>query len=507
MYLQPNHLVYRVSEWDAFQWNDYLERNPKVQRDTIAYGERKIYNFGLFAVEVFHRLHSPEPRRVASPPPEARWVLRLHQSLDENPEFDRLRESIDIQSALDPLKRWLLAGVGAADFLGRLVASLPEPPTNMTDPNRLRAQYLALKRRLQELQQKKDDPRNTRQIADIKEQLKAIETEGHDAVEIARSYAEGIGHDLERPLTEALKGAIETVKGTSAALDSFGWDDSPGSEGKGGSIDDKLHLARAVLANPKLVRIAKLAGRMKTIADRKRRSRTVDTGPAVRSIGTGNDLSLVLPTELAKLALPSTRSLFARDYSERTLLQYRKGGKERTGRGPIVVCLDSSGSMEGALEEWSKAVAIALLTIAVKEKRTCRILHFTNRVERVDDFEGGKLDPAKLVSSMESFYGGGTNWARPLDSAVEIIRSEARFKRADIVLITDGECAVSDPWLEDFKKRQGELEFSAFGILLGRQDPRALTRVVDRLVTVAVGAASPSDNLADDSAVETVFEI
>jgi uncharacterized protein with von Willebrand factor type A (vWA) domain len=100
---------------------------------------------------------------------------------------------------------------------------------------------------------------------------------------------------------------------------------------------------------------------------------------------------------------------------------------------------------------------------------------------------------------MESFYGGGTNWARPLDSAVEIIRSEVGFKRADIVLITDGECAVSDPWLEEFRKRQREFQFSTFGILLGRQDTRSLTSVVDRLVTI--------DNLAEDSAVETVFEI
>jgi uncharacterized protein with von Willebrand factor type A (vWA) domain len=499
MYQQQNHLVYRVSEWDKFQWDDYIERNPKIQRDTIAYGERKVFNFGIFAVEVFHRLHSLEPRRVVSPNPEARWALRLHQSLDENPEFDRLRESIDIESALDPLKRWLLAGVGAADLLARIVISLPEPPANMTDPNRLRGQYLALRKRLQQLQPKADDPRNARQIADIQEQLKAIEAEGHEAVEIARSLADGIGDLFERNLTEALKGAIGAVTGTSAALDSFGWDDSPGSQGKGGSLEDKLRLARAVLKNPKLVRIAKLAGRMKTIANRKRRSRTVDIGTTVHSIGTGNDLELVLPTELVKLALPVTRPLFARDYSERTLLQYRKGGKERTGRGPIVVCLDSSGSMEGALEEWSKAVAIALLTIAAKEKRTCRILHFTNRVERVDDFERGKPDPAKLVASMESFYGGGTNWARPLDSAVEIIRSEAGFKRADIVLITDGECAVSDPWLEEFRKRQREFQFSTFGILLGRSDKRSLERVTDRLVTI--------DNLADDSAVETVFEI
>jgi uncharacterized protein with von Willebrand factor type A (vWA) domain len=100
---------------------------------------------------------------------------------------------------------------------------------------------------------------------------------------------------------------------------------------------------------------------------------------------------------------------------------------------------------------------------------------------------------------MESFYGGGTDWQTPLNSALEIIRSGAKFKRADIVLITDGECAVSDSWLEEFKERQRELEFSTFGILLGRQEPRSLTRVVDRLVTI--------DNLSNDGAVETVFEI
>jgi uncharacterized protein with von Willebrand factor type A (vWA) domain len=520
MYQKQFPLVYQVSEWDAFQWEDYLERHPKQKR-SLSVGEQKIFSFRVFASEVFHRLYAVEPKILKSPTSEAQWAMKAHQTLSEIPEFNQLITTIEVEAASDTLKKWQLAGVGAASFCEQIAQSLPIPQKTLVNPQTLRQQFLAARKRLKQLlaqaqtQQKILDAPNSQtaqiqtatqiieqlapQIADLQEQLEAIATEGTIAVELAQTYADEICSLFSKEVVDALSYATEAVRRTADALNAFSWGSQSGSLGTGGSISKKLQLASLVLQKPKLVRIAKLAGRMKLMAAKKQRSKTTSDGTAVHSVETGNNLQGLLPSELAKLAIPGMRPLFLKDYSERSLLQYQLKSKERQGKGPIVVCLDSSGSMAGELEEWSKAVAIALFSIANRQKRTCRILHFTNRVERVDDFIGGQLDPLKLVESMESFYNGGTNWEVPLDSALEVIHSSPNYRKADIVMITDGDCAVSSFWLDEFKQQQRKLEFTTFGVLLGRSSQQSLAQVVDRLVAI--------DNLEDDCAVETVFAI
>ncbi len=60
----------------------------------------------------------------------------------------------------------------------------------------------------------------------------------------------------------------------------------------------------------------------------------------------GNNISLLLPSEIQKLALPALRPLFYLQYIERTLLEYEVKGKSEQERGPLVLCIDVSGSME-----------------------------------------------------------------------------------------------------------------------------------------------------------------
>ena len=100
---------------------------------------------------------------------------------------------------------------------------------------------------------------------------------------------------------------------------------------------------------------------------------------------------------------------------------------------------------------------------------------------------------------MECFYNGGTSWSAPLDSALAIIKTEAKYKNGDIIMITDDQCAVSSSWLESFKQSQKLLEFSTFGIMLGSSDTRALSQILDTVMAIP--------NLQKDEEIETVFAI
>ncbi len=97
-----------------------------------------------------------------------------------------------------------------------------------------------------------------------------------------------------------------------------------------------------------------------------------------RGITRSDDISRMLPSELVFLGHPQLKMLWHARRAEKALLTYRvegvlsehvitekevlesqqqPGKKERLERGPIIVCLDTSGSMHGTPEMVAKALA------------------------------------------------------------------------------------------------------------------------------------------------------
>src|SRR5262247_4362543 len=102
----------------------------------------------------------------------------------------------------------------------------------------------------------------------------------------------------------------------------------------------------------------------------------------ITSITIGNDLTHLLPGEVALLGDPDLEDLFYLKFAERRLLQYELEGRESEGRGPIILALDESGSMSETLggvvkEAWSKSVMLGLLAIAHHQKRDLAVIHFS----------------------------------------------------------------------------------------------------------------------------------
>ena len=58
-----------------------------------------------------------------------------------------------------------------------------------------------------------------------------------------------------------------------------------------------------------------------------------------------------------------------RSLLERQILQYQLSGAETLGRGPLVLLLDKSGSMDGTKDLWATALSLALLEHAQAERR------------------------------------------------------------------------------------------------------------------------------------------
>ena len=212
----------------------------------------------------------------------------------------------------------------------------------------------------------------------------------------------------------------------------------------------------------------------------------------------GKDLERLLPPELVALHHPLLRRDFARRLVEGRLLSYALRGVDEHGRGPMIVCLDGSSSMAGEKEIWSKAVALTLLEIARRQRRLFRFICFSsadtplftldlNPRERYEVQEDRALDVA------EYFPGGGTDFETPLSAALDCLKV-ARYRRGDVVLITDGECQISPAWRERFQAEKARLGFSVYSVLVdvGPSSAGTLAEISDRVMAVSA--------LTDDAA-------
>jgi len=181
----------------------------------------------------------------------------------------------------------------------------------------------------------------------------------------------------------------------------------------------------------------------------------------------GNDLDRILASELLKLADPDLFPLFAMGYLERTLLQYQKEGKETLGRGPIVICVDVSGSMQGDPDLWSKAVALTLAQLAGEQQRHCRLIQFSETVKRIDDLPPSQPMIQTLLRALSEFFsGGGTNFEDPLLMALDAIMAQPQLKQADLVFITDGIGHLSQAFLQRFHQDREQQGFSTYGVMI-----------------------------------------
>jgi uncharacterized protein with von Willebrand factor type A (vWA) domain len=159
--------------------------------------------------------------------------------------------------------------------------------------------------------------------------------------------------------------------------------------------------------------------------------------------------------------------------------------------------------MEGAKEIWSKSLALALLHVATMQKRACRVIHFNGALVRVDDWLPGKVDPLDLLRSMENFYGGGTAFEPPLRTALEAIERDVKLKRADVVLVTDGEAEISEDFLAEWIAAKKKLAFTCYAVHVdapGGVAPAQLLAIANQVIGLA-------DIAKDQAATDAVLGV
>jgi len=298
---------------------------------------------------------------------------------------------------------------------------------------------------------------------------------------------EGMEARLQKLSNSALKRASDSLDEAEDRL--MQWGASMGMPQEK-SVGEKLDLAAELFKNEKLRKLSLLVGNLKQEMLSSRRKEWSKRGSEVHDIAIGDDLGRVIPGELAFLKHNVLKKDFTRRLLEEKLLQYYL--KEEKGRGPMIVCVDGSSSMDGDKELWAKGVCLTLLEIAKRERRKFVAIVFSGKGAPLKVFgsdmrERWEMKEKEIIELADYFPGGGTDFEDPIDKALEFLR-ESKFKKGDIVFITDGECDVNSEWLRTFLEEKRTLKFRLFSVLIdlaGRERPESLRKFSDKVTTVS----------------------
>ncbi len=215
-----------------------------------------------------------------------------------------------------------------------------------------------------------------------------------------------------RAVGRALSKAEEEVGEAKESLAAMGM--GPGSPG---SNDPKAiaEVYRRVRSDPTLRRICSLAGRYRRVAQSRQRRKTIHGTDDVVGVVTDNDLGRLLPHELAKLAVPEFEDDTLWRLVERQTMCRQYRSTEPVAKGPIIVTVDESGSMEGDKVHTAKALALALAWIARHQHRWCGLVAYSgDSGERLLSLPPGRWDEARLMDWLSEFIGCGSNLDVPV---------------------------------------------------------------------------------------------
>ena len=504
----PNASWFESDSYDRRTWNEIVADAPSIA-DLAESGERLVPHFGALVQDLFFALFKMNP--IFRKSGDVRQAAALNRTILEQIVPSAPFQALRSRTALEEDKAAIAAIVMSEHALEMMKSEKLINRGEMLDLWDLARQEQDLEARAEavkavnEIQESKDNENESDPGEEKKERatkMKKELAEMADAAERAAKVSEARLNQKSRQFETQLKGADQSalkrmqLKTAELArdIDQAAEDSHDFSRefGQGGRVaaGARLELGRRLARNKKLGELARMVGRFKQDA-RALKRKTLERGVAeAYDIELGSELGRLIPAELLAMHHPVLKRDFHRRVLEGAVLQYRLRDDEQKGKGPMVVCIDVSSSMQGDKEMWSKAVALTLMDIARRQRRLFRAVMFSSgdvslKVLDLNRERRYQPDLNKVVEMAEYFPGGGTDFEAPIDAAVELL-GEKKLKRGDIVIITDGESQVSPDWLARLRERKDELDFSIFAVLVdvGSAEMSSLAQFADRITSV-----------------------
>ena len=216
----------------------------------------------------------------------------------------------------------------------------------------------------------------------------------------------------------------------------------------------------------------------------------------IEDVSNGNDLRHVLPVEMAIMADPQTEDFFYLKYATKRLQLFANKPKEqsqmkteqtkekkpRLEKGPIIVSLDTSGSMSGKPIQLAKTLLLQLLRMAKKQKRKCYLISFSVRAQTLDLSLPGSW--RKLNDFLDNSFTGGTDGEEMLKDALRMLQT-SNFSMADVLIISDFYFSVPQPKTRDKMNKERAKGTRFYGLKI-HSGSNAYNSILDKIWSVQI---------------------
>lgn len=224
-----------------------------------------------------------------------------------------------------------------------------------------------------------------------------------------------------------------------------------------------------------------------------------------RGVHRAERIARMLPAEAMLLGHPRLRLVWHARRAERTLLCYEDDDRmqevrrreevvqrptprpqpgKRREMGPMLLCVDTSGSMRGGAEAVAKAAVLEAVRTAHAQKRACHVFTFGGPGEVVDMTLPVDADGiGRLARFLGQAFRGGTDVCGPIEAALAKLE-EARWQQADLVIVSDGEFGATADLAERLRTMRRERGLRVQGVLVGDRETIGFLEVTDDIFWV-----------------------
>ena len=164
-----------------------------------------------------------------------------------------------------------------------------------------------------------------------------------------------------------------------------------------------------------------------------------------------DDLSNLLSSEIGYLGDEETESIFLKKYADKSLQTFHYQDKylvqsedqftetnlrtKLKEKGPFIICVDTSDSMNGLPEKIAKVLCFAILKMAAKDNRRAYLINFSTQIQTIDLYDIGRsLD--EIAAFLRMSFHGGTDISLAMHEALRQLQSES-YRDADVLIISD----------------------------------------------------------------------
>lgn len=211
----------------------------------------------------------------------------------------------------------------------------------------------------------------------------------------------------------------------------------------GGGADTIRELENRVLSKiPRsLKRLARMIGRTGGFDIEPGKSFSRAAKSDIAGITVGDDLNSLLPSEIALLSDGRTQDIFYKNYAEKRLQVFASAssGEKKTERhdGPVIICLDTSGSMTGEPAAVARMLTVAVAIYAMRQRRKVLVIKYSDDYY-AQAFTKRRADRERLMRFLNWCGSGGNDESKMFRFLFqEFLPQEPAFESADVLCISD----------------------------------------------------------------------